>query len=181
MKPESVKNEFINMRAQGKSYSTIAGVLKISKSTCTAWERELKDQITMFKQEQLNELYEAYYMTKEARIRNLGDTLKNIDSALDGIDLTQTPPEKLLDFKLKYMEVLKEEYMGTAPSYQFGEPITSDDILFALQDLLSRSRAGEISTDQAKRESVIISNLLKAYIVVEKTTRYEPLEVIMGV
>ena len=140
MKSAAIKNEFINMRAQGKSYSAIATSLKISKSTCAAWEQELKDQIAMLKQEQLNGLYEAYYMTKEARIRKLGDTLKNIDTALDGIDLTQIPPEKLLDFKLKYMEALKEEYMGTAPAYQFDEEVTPDGILLALGDLLNRSR-----------------------------------------
>jgi DNA-directed RNA polymerase specialized sigma24 family protein len=42
MKPQEQKAEFIRLRAEGKSYSFIAGSLKISKSTCTSWERELK-------------------------------------------------------------------------------------------------------------------------------------------
>jgi len=178
MKSTAMKNEFINMRAQSKSYSAISEALKISKSTCAAWERELKDQITIFKQEQLYGLYEAYYMTKEARIRKLGDTLKSIDAALDGIDLSQIPPEKLLDFKLKYTEALKEEYTGTAPAYRFGKQITPDEILLALKDLLNRSQAGEISTEQAKRESLIISNLLKAY-EIEVRGNWLPLETIV--
>ena len=48
-------------------------------------------------------------MTKEARIKKLGDTLEGINTALDGADLSTIPPEKLLDFKLKYTEALKEE------------------------------------------------------------------------
>ena len=56
MKPNELKQQFIEARADGKSYSTIAGELHISKSTCTAWERELKDQIDALKKEQLNAL-----------------------------------------------------------------------------------------------------------------------------
>ncbi len=43
------KAEFIKLRAEGKSYSFIAETLHISKSTCTSWERELKDQIAQLK------------------------------------------------------------------------------------------------------------------------------------
>ena len=66
MKPQEQKTEFIRLRAEGKSYAVIADTLHISKSTCTAWERELKDAIADLKQEQLNDLFNAYYMTKEA-------------------------------------------------------------------------------------------------------------------
>jgi len=72
------------LRAEGKSYSAIAEQLHISKSTCTAWERELKDNIAELKQEQLEELYNSYFMTKEARIRKLGDTLENINTPWKG-------------------------------------------------------------------------------------------------
>lgn len=73
MKPQEQKAEFIRLRAEGKSYSFIAGCLDISKSTCTSWEREFKSQIAELKAEQLNELYDSYYMTREARIRKLGE------------------------------------------------------------------------------------------------------------
>ena len=41
MKPTELKQEYIRLRAEGKSYSFIAEQLHISKSTCTKWEREL--------------------------------------------------------------------------------------------------------------------------------------------
>ncbi len=181
MKPAEQKTEFIRLRAEGKSYSVIADTLHISKSTCTAWERELKDAIAELKQEQLNELYSSYYMTKEARIKKLGDTLDRINTALDGADLSQIPPEKLLEFKLKYTEALKGEYTGSGTPYQFTtDKIEPKDIVTALGDLLNRVRAGEVTPEQANRESTVIANLLRAYDTVEVKAKLDALESLVG-
>ena len=181
MKPQEQKTEFIRLRAEGKSYSVIADTLHISKGTCTAWERELKDAIAELKQEQLNELYSSYFMTKEARIKKLGDTLESINTALDGADLSQIPPERLLEYKLKYTEALKGEYTGSGTPYQFtADKIEPKDIVTALGDLLTRIRAGEITAEQAGRESTVIANLLKAYDTVEVKTKLDALEAIVG-
>jgi hypothetical protein len=180
LKLQEQKIEFIRLRAEGKSYSKIADTLHISKSTCTAWERELKNAITDLKQEQLNELYDAYYMTKEARIKKLGGTLDKIDTALEKADLNQIPPEKLLEYKLKYTEALKKEYTGRETAYQFtAEKIDSKDIVTALGDLLNRVRAGEVTSEQANRESVILANLLEAYDIVEVKAKLDALEAII--
>ena len=180
MKPQKQKTEFIMLRAEGKSYSAIAEQLHISKSTCTAWERELKDNIAELKQEQLEELYNSYFMTKEARIRKLGDTLENINTALEGVDLSTVAPEKLLDYKLKYMEALKEEYTGNTQVYRFCDEVRPQDIVAALRDLLNRVRAGDITPEQANRESSVIVNLLRAYDIVEVKAKLDALEAIMG-
>lgn len=177
MKPQEQRAEFIRLRASGKSYSAIADILNISKSTCTAWEREFKDAIAELKQEQLNELYSSYFMTKEARIKKLGQTLESIDTALDGADLSRIQPEKLLEYKLKYTEALKEEYTGSGTPYQFSaSKIEPADIVNALGDLLARVRAGEVSTAQANKESAIITNLIKAYDIVEVKAKLDALE-----
>ena len=180
MRPQEQRLEFIRLRAEGKSYSQIANTLHISKSTCTAWERELSGAIAELKQDQLTELYEAYHMTKEARVRKLGDTLEAIDGALSEADLREIPPEKLLDFKLKYTEALKGEYTGTTSPYLFGDRIEAGDIVNALGDLLSRVRSGEVTGEQASRESGVIASLLKAYDIVEIQSKLEALETIVG-
>jgi len=180
MKPQEEKAEFIKLRAEGKSYSFIANALHISKSTCTSWERELKDQIVQLKREYLSELYDSYYMTREARIKKLGDTLAVINKALDEMDLSTLPPEKLLDFKLKYMDALKAEYIDTNPPQRLGTNFKADDILSALGNLLDRIRAGEVSMEQAARESLVISNLLKSYDTVALQTKLQELEAIIG-
>ena len=180
MKPQEEKAEFIKLRAEGKSYSFIAETLHISKSTCTSWERELKDQIAQLKREHLNELYDSYYMTREARIMKLGDTLVNINAALDKTDLSSVSPEKLLDFKLKFTEALKAEYIDTNPPQRLGTHFKAQDILKVLGNLLDRIRAGEISMEQAGRESLVIGNLLKAYDTVELQNKLQTLEAIIG-
>lgn len=180
MKPQETKTEFIRLRAEGRSYSYIADKLHISKSTCSSWEAELKGAIAELKQEQLSELYSSYAMTKEARIKKLGDTLESINTALDGADLTEIPPEKLLDFKLKYTEALKGEYTGSGTPYQFTDRLDPKEIVIALGDLLNRVRAGEVTAEQANRESIVIANLLKAYDTVEVKAKLDALEAIIG-
>lgn len=65
--PLEKKSEFILQRAEGLSYDKISKELGISKSTCSNWEKELKEEINNLKSQQLNDLYERYYMTREAR------------------------------------------------------------------------------------------------------------------
>lgn len=181
MKPQEQKTEFIRLRAEGKSYSYIAETLHISKSTCSSWEKELRDAIDELKQEQLSELYSSYYMTKEARVKKLGETLNGINEALETVDLREIPPEKLLDFKLKYTEALKGEYTGSGRAYQLNKAnIEAKDILQAYGELLARVQAGEISTEQASRESAVLASLLKAYDLVEVKAKLDALEAIVG-
>jgi transcriptional regulator with XRE-family HTH domain len=180
LKSQETRTEFIRLRAEGKSYSDIAAALEISKDTCSKWERELKEQISQLKSEQLNELYNSYYMTREARIKKLGDTLNNINTALDGADFKEIPPEKLLDFKLKYTEALKEEYIPASSPRQLPVNFDANDLLVILGDILNRVRSGEATIEQASKESLIISNLLKAYDTVELKAKLDTLEAIVG-
>ena len=179
MKPAELKKEYIRLRAEGKSYSVIAEQLHISKSTCTKWEKDLAEQIDELKRAELTELCESYGMTKEARIKKLGDTLEKINEALAKTDFSTVDPAKLLDFKLKYTEALKGEYVGQKKAIE-PESLEARDIVEALADLLNRTRAGDITTDQAQRESLILSNLLKAYDTVEVKAKLDELEAIVG-
>jgi len=43
MKPQENRLEFIRLRAEGNSYTSISKELNISKDTCSRWEQELKD------------------------------------------------------------------------------------------------------------------------------------------
>lgn len=180
MKPQELKQEFIKLRAEGRAYSYIADKLHISKSTCTSWEKELGADIAQLKREELNTLYDAYYMKKEARIKQLGETLNRVEEALKAVDLKEIAPEKLLDFKLKYTEALQKEYVGTEPAFKFSDTMDATGIVKALGDLLNRVRAGEVTTEQAGKESLILSNLLKAYETAELKTKLEELEAIVG-
>lgn len=173
MKPAELKQEYVRLRAEGRSYSYIADKLHISKSTCTAWEKELGAEIAQLKKEELSSLYDAYSMTKEARIKKLGDTLDRVEEALDAVDLKEVAPEKLLDYQLKYREALQKEYVSTEPAFRAVDQIGARDIVTALGDLLNRLRAGDVTPEQATRESLVLSNLLKAYETVEVKAELE--------
>lgn len=182
MKTQEQKNRFIILRAEGKSFNTIAKELNISKSTCSKWEAQLTEAIADKKAENLEQLYNSYYMTKEARIEKLGKTLKNITNTLEQIDLATVPAEKLLDFNLKYTQALKEEYIGTGKSYKKtidANQLTAKDLVAAFADLLNRVRAGELTDTQASKESALLANILKAYDTVELQTKIDVLEAII--
>ena len=179
MKPAELKKEYVRLRAEGQSYSFICEQLHISKSTCTKWEKALAAQIDELKRTELAELCESYSMTKEARIKRLGDTLEKINAALEQADFSTVDPAKLLDFKLKYTETLKGEYIGTKPALE-PDAIDAKSIVTALADLLNRVRAGEVTTEQTQKESGILAQLLKAYDTVEVKAKLDELEAIIG-
>lgn len=181
MKPQETKLEFIKLRAEGRSFGYISEKLGISKSTCNAWESDLKTAISELKQEQLNELYTAFFMTKEARIKKLGETLNKINNTLEAVDFNEIAPEKLLDFKLKYTEALKNEYAGNGITpTPLKEGIDARNILESLENLLERIRAGEVSVEQASKESVVLANILKAYDTIEVKSKLDALEAAIG-
>ena len=100
--------------------------------------------------------------------------------AIAKADFSTVDPAKLLDFKLKYTEALKGEYIGTKPAAELGANINAQDIVTALGDLLNRVRAGEVTDEQASRESAVLANLLKAYDTVEVKAKLDELEAIIG-
>lgn len=84
MKDTETKLAFIKARAEGKSYSTITKELGIAKATCTSWEQSLKGDIEAMKRAQTEELYTAYNMKREARIKALGEIVQGLDKAIAG-------------------------------------------------------------------------------------------------
>ena len=180
MKPEETKLNFIRMRAEGQSYSRIAEALHISKATCTAWEKALKDDITRLQQETLNELYTSYGMAKEARIRRIGGTLQQIEEALQSADLSTMPPERLLDFKLKYSQALKEEFTGLTPPPSFTGNGNPEEVQAAFMDIYERVRRGDITADQAGQEAKTLSAILTAYNTVETKERIDAIDAIIN-
>ncbi len=110
-----LKSQFIELRAKGLSYAKIARRLKVSKSTVANWSQELEAEIASLKAIELESLYERYYLTKESRIKLLGDQLKDIQAELKKRKLDRVSTEKLLELELKVFQSLKEEYTESRP------------------------------------------------------------------
>lgn len=160
----SKKNEFILLRAEGRSYSFITQKLEISKTTCIKWNKELEEKILAQKQDNLTDLYKTYNLTKEARIERLGTTLKKIDSALEKVDYSTIAPEKLLDYKLKYTQALKDEYKPFNMAYR--EMTNCDDYILELKALLTNIRSDDYinrkSTSEINNELLLLKEIRKA-------------------
>ena len=155
MKDNKTKLEFIKARAEGKSYRTISKELGISISTCSEWESSLADQIAQAKKEELDELYSSYNMTKQARIKELGELIERIDEARENIadkPLETLSEDRLIELKLKVMRELQAEYK---------EPVaTSDNTLDGLLEeynrIYSESRSGKLTASETKAQLSIL-------------------------
>ena len=158
MKDTETKARFIELRAEGQSYGKIADTLHISKSTCTAWEQELQQEIAGRERERLQELYSLYDMHKTNRIQHLGETLSRIDTALAGKDLAELPADKLLELKLKYERELKAEYVTPATPI---EGDTLEAILLQYKTTLEKSQSGEYTPAQTKAQVTVIKEALQ--------------------
>ena len=164
MKSLETKQEFIRRRANRESYAAIANALHISKSTCSAWDSELSAEIALQRQDNLNDLYNAYGLVKTARIERLGQTMRQIDEALTDADLSSIAPEKLLELKLKYAAAMKDEYTGASEALPLPDKRGTDNsAYYAIADLFQRLRDGEITTQQAKTELQTIQAMNEAH------------------
>lgn len=110
-----LKHEFIELRAKGYSYRKIAKKLGVSIGTLSSWRQELEGEIATLKAEELDALYERYYMTKQKKITQLGRQLKHIQKELRSRDYSDIPTEKLLDMELKVYQALEEEKVDIRP------------------------------------------------------------------
>ena len=153
MKDSETKLAFIKARAEGKSYSTITKELGIAKATCTSWEQTLKADIEALKRAQLDELYTAYNMKREARIKDLGGILQGLDSAIASKSLEDLPLDKLLELRLKYGRELKAEYKELI---EIETDNTLDGLLEQYSQLLQDSRAGDYTPAEVKAQLSIL-------------------------
>lgn len=180
MKPVDKKLKFIEMRAEGLSFSLISKELEISKSTCVSWDRELTAEIVRLKGDRLNELYKTFGMMKEARIQRFGRELHRIEEALATLDYSMIEPSRLLELKLKYAETLQGEFTGTTSVKELPDVLTAKDVSNALADLLNRIKRGEVTMEQAQKESMVLSNILKAFEQGEVANKVANIEAILG-
>lgn len=173
------KNRFIDLRARGYSYSKIAEELRVSKATLTLWDKDLKEEIKKLRALQLDELYTKYSMLKEARITKLGDTLERVEQELGRRNLSAVSTDKLLDYKMRFMKELREEYIDPQEDRNVTK-LNAKSILSELFTLLERLRGGEITKDQANREGIILGAILKAYEAHSLEEKIASLEAIIG-
>lgn len=162
---EELKRKFIELRAKGYSYAKISEEIRVAKNTLRSWEKDLAGQIAELKAIELDELFTSVMITKEERIRTLGQTLGRINEELASRPLENLSTDKLMELSLKYTRELKEEVGDIRPAGGRSEEqkLSGEEILSEIMSLLYRVKTGEITRDQAIKENAVLANLLKAY------------------
>ena len=83
------------------------------------------------------------------------------------MDLSQIPPEKLLDYKLKYTAALKEEY--TSPAAMAPEVATMQTAEATLSNLLYRLQNNATTVEAARVELAVIGKMREIHGSIEAT------------
>ena len=109
MKELRVKENFIQLRAQGWSFDKIARKLRTSKPTLIAWSKEFGIEIGNLRAIAMEALQEKYFLTKAKRIELFGKSLEKVKGELEKRDLSTVSTEKLYEVFLKVSGELKKE------------------------------------------------------------------------
>lgn len=104
------QEQFIELRAAGHSYETIAAMMDVSKTTLIAWAKRLELEIQNARALRLDALFERFAVAKEKRVETFGKLLQNILAELDKRDLKPVKTEALLALALKFGDALRAEH-----------------------------------------------------------------------
>ena len=103
------KKEFILLRAKGFSFNKIAEKLNVSKGTLINWSKDLSEEISNHRLIEQESLLEEVRLTKNHRVKNLGDLLGKIKEEIENRDFSDIPLEKLVLIYSKLIENAKKE------------------------------------------------------------------------
>jgi len=112
MKGQDVKEQFIELRAQGMSYNKISEKIDASVPTLMKWDKELNREIRELKFIRFEELKEKYLMNKQARLEGYGDALEKAKNELKARDFKDVSSDKLLSIIKDLEDRFKEEIGG---------------------------------------------------------------------
>lgn len=157
--PEKI-DQFIILKAQGKSLASIAAALQISKSTAFDWSKQHAEAIKDAQRQRAEELQDLYHREQDEHRQRLKDTLQRIDKALEAKDLEEIPPAQLLRLKLEYLDRLKAEPPEMIPASDFVE-YNAAELLQALANILEAIQAGTITAEQSRSALATLEALRK--------------------
>lgn len=126
------KDKFIELRAAGLSFDSIAQQLNISKPTLLKMAKDFRSDIERLKFISLEAQAEKYKVLRAERLESLGKLLGQVDTALEAADFDRLSPEKLIELKLKLTDKMQS---------LIAEPFTIE------QGLLMRSLGSDSDLD----------------------------------
>lgn len=82
MHTQETKNQFIELRANGHSFDTIAEKLNVSKQTLLRWARDFDSEIRSLRAVQLAALYDKIFASHELEAKRMAKIQTNIEASL---------------------------------------------------------------------------------------------------
>ncbi len=129
------KRQIIELRAQGKSYNTIAKEAKVAKQTAIDICKACEEEIATLKAMELEALYETHNITQQGRIERLSSLRDMLRAEIERRDLTDIPTDKLVSLYLNTESSLKEELIE--PHFQSSEEQERDRVEREVLDKLT--------------------------------------------
>lgn len=108
MKSPSERERFVELRAQGKSFTAIAEEIGVSKTTLITWSREMQEQIKNLCAIHEEALCERYRLTKHHELETLSQQLEAVETELAKRELADLPTGKLYGILFKLMGEARE-------------------------------------------------------------------------
>ena len=179
---EELREQVIELRAQGLSIRKIAGRVHRSRSTIGRWIALWDEEIARRRAIELEALYERAAMTKEARIKRLSTQIGAMEKELKGRGLADVSTERLLRLLLEYHEALGAEYVETEPAAAMGQDearMDSERVKVDLERLLIRLRSGQVTGERARQEQAGLLSILRAIEQGELAEKIDRLEAIL--
>jgi transcriptional regulator with XRE-family HTH domain len=112
MKDLATQEQFVELRAQGMSFATIAERLGVAKSTLIAWSKDSKYEIGNLRQIHIEAIHEKYRMGAERKVEMFAKQLDTVEGELAKRDMATIPTERLFDLLIK---LTRELNLTTAP------------------------------------------------------------------
>ena len=179
---EQLREQVIELRAQGLSIRKIAGRVHKSRSTIGRWIALWDEEIARRRAIELEALYERAAMTKEARIKRLSTQIGAMEKELKSRGLADVSTERLLKLLLEYHGALGAEYVETEPAAAMGQDEASMDserVKAELERMLIRLRSGQLSEERARQEQAGLLSILRAIEQGELAEKMDRIEAIL--
>lgn len=113
MKYEDKIDRFIELRASGKSFKNISSELSIPYNELLNLSKKYSYEINNLKAIELDDVANKFQISKSQRIEFIGSLISKLKNELNSRDLSDIPSEKLIDYLLKYSQLLGKEIEPT--------------------------------------------------------------------
>lgn len=143
MKSHKVKEKFMELRAQGLSYSKISKALNVSKPTLIEWGKNFASEIEKLKEIELDAFHERYSIYKRHKIELFSEQLLKIREELAQRDLSDVPTPDLLNIFLEFCDALQSEI--DPEDAQDGKILEIKDIAERWDSIMSQSASEQRS------------------------------------